>query len=383
MAEDYYTTLGVGRDASQDEIKKAYRRLAHEHHPDKGNGNDSEKFKKVNEAYQVLSNPEKRRQYDQFGAAFQNAGRGGAGAGFGGYGGQGAWDFSDFARNFGGFSGGAEYEDAFDIFSDIFGGGSRRSRRERGIDLEMELDLSFKEAVFGAEKEIVLEKKDACPKCEGSGAEPKTKVVTCPKCHGTGQIRTMRRTIFGQVSTVTTCDRCEGTGKTAEVPCTECKGTGAVRRVKKLNIKIPPGVDDGMRIRIANEGEVGYKGSNFGDLYLRINVVEDTMFVREGYDILSEITVSISQAALGAEVEAETIDGKVSLKIPSGTQSGKVLRLKGKGVPQGDMKKRGDHLLTVKVATPTRLNKKQKELLRQLAKERGEKINEESGFWGF
>ncbi|MGE5297653.1 MAG: molecular chaperone DnaJ [Acidobacteriaceae bacterium] len=383
MADDYYSTLGVGKNASADEIKKAYRRLAHEHHPDKSSG-DAEKFKKVNEAYQVLSNPEKRQQYDRFGTTF-NAGQ----TGFGGFGrGQQGYDFSDFASNFGFGQGNVEFEDAFDIFSDIFGGGGaasgrRSSRRERGVDLEMELNLSFTEAVFGIEKEIAIEKKDVCPRCNGNGAEPGTKIETCPKCHGTGQIRSTKRTIFGQVATVATCDRCEGSGKVPENPCSECGGDGTKRRIKTLNIKVPPGVDDGMRIRIANEGEVGYRGSNFGDLYLKINVATDKRFRREGFNLMSEAAVGFTQAALGATITVETIDGKVDVKVPAGTQSGKVLRLKGKGVPQGDLNRRGDHMLTVRVVTPSKLTKKEKELFKKLAEERGESVNPDEGFWNW
>jgi molecular chaperone DnaJ len=368
MAQDYYQTLGVAKGASQDDIKKAYRRLAHEHHPDKDKGN-ADKFKEVSEAYQVLSDPDKRRQYDQFGSSF-NQGRTG--------GGQGGFDYNDFAQ---GFGQGVDFEDAFDIFSDIFGGSARRPRRERGIDLEMEVELTFEEAVFGVEKEISIEKKDACPKCQGSGAEPNTKVMTCPKCHGQGQIRTTRRTILGQMATVATCDRCDGSGKVAENPCTECKGEGSQRRVKTLKVNIPAGVDDGMRIRMINEGEVGYKGSNFGDLYLKLNVSKHKAFTRDGQNIYSETPVSVYQAALGTEIETETVDGKVSLKVPAGTQSGKQFKLKGKGVPYVNSSKRGDHIVTVRVVTPTKLTKKEKELFKQLAQEKGESVNVDEGFW--
>ncbi|MGE5392621.1 MAG: DnaJ C-terminal domain-containing protein, partial [Candidatus Saccharibacteria bacterium] len=296
MAADFYSVLGVSKSASPDEIKKAYRRLAHEYHPDKNKGNE-DKFKQVNEAYQVLSDPGKRQQYDQFGTTFQNgAGQGGYGAGAQGF------DFSNFAQGFGFGNGNVEFDDAFDMFSEIFGGGSRRPRRERGVDLEMELHLSFEEAVFGTEKEIAIEKNDACPRCGGSGAESGAKVITCPKCHGAGQIRTMRRTIFGQVSSVTACDRCDGTGKIPEKPCAECGGSGHQRRVKKLKIKIPAGVENGSRIRIGNEGEVGYKGSNFGDLYLRLSVKDSPKFRREGETIFSEVPISFYQAALGTAV---------------------------------------------------------------------------------
>jgi molecular chaperone DnaJ len=318
MAADYYTTLGISKTASGDDIKRAYRKLAHQYHPDKGEKGNAEKFKEVSEAYQVLSDPSKRSQYDQFGQAYNGArGQGGA-QGFGGF------DFSGFSGGTGGF------EDAFDIFSDIFGGGQRQqqSRRERGVDLEMELYLTFEEAVFGVEREVQIEKKDTCPKCEGSGAEPGSKISTCPKCHGAGQIRTSRRTIFGQLASVATCDRCEGSGKTAETPCKECNGSGAKRRLKTLNVKIPAGVEDNQRIRVSREGEVGYRGSVPGDLYIRLHVKSHPVFKREAENIYSDTPVSFYQAALGAKVRVNTVDGEVELKIPAGTQSGKVFRLK-------------------------------------------------------
>ena len=374
MAQDLYSVLGVSKNATQDEIKKAYRRLAHEHHPDKNNGN-SEKFKQINEAYQVLSDPTQRKQYDQFGQTFKGAGPN-AGGGY-------TWtgDFGDFASNFG-FGGNSGFDDPFDIFSGIFGGQtSRRSRRERGIDLEMDLEMSFKEAVFGVEKEISLQKKDACAHCGGNGAEPGSKTITCPVCHGAGQIRTMRRTIFGQMAQVATCDKCGGDGKFAENPCSECGGIGSKTRLKKLKVKIPAGVDDDMRIRIAGEGEVGYKGSNFGDLYLRLHVAPDKRFARLKSEILSEVPVSFYQAALGTTIGVDTVDGKVEVKVPAGTQSGRVLKLKGKGVPNMNTGKRGDHLLTVRVVTPTKLSKKEKEVFKKLATDHGESVEEDEGFW--
>lgn len=380
MAKDYYSILGVSKTATPEDIKKAYRKLAHQYHPDKTQGGDHEKFKEVNEAYQVLSDPSKRTQYDQFGTTFEQASRSG---GFGnGFSGAGGFDFSDFARGFGFNAGNVEFEDPFDIFSDIFGANTRtRTRRARGVDLEYGLTLTFEEAAFGVEKEISIGKKDVCERCGGLGAEPQTKLTTCPKCHGAGQIRTQRRTIFGSMSTVTTCDRCEGSGKIAETPCRECKGAGAKRRVKTLKIKIPAGVDDGSRIRISGEGEVGYRGSDFGDLYLKINVRLHPVLKREGETILSEIPSSFYQAALGTEVEVETLDGKIRLKIPAGTQSGKVFRLKGRGVPRLQGSGRGDHLVTVRVVTPTKLTKKEKELFKKLAEENGESINTDQGFW--
>lgn len=381
MAQDYYSTLGVSKNATPEDIKKAYRRLAHEHHPDKGQG-DAEKFKQINEAYQVLSDQNKRTQYDRFGSAGgmggfpPGGGAGGPGGGFGGF------DFGDFAQGFGfGNAQGQGFDDAFDIFSDIFGGGAKRGSRQRGIDLEMDLNLTFNEAVFGVEKEITLEKKDTCTRCSGSGAEVGSKVSTCPKCHGQGQIRTTRRTILGNMAAVTTCDQCNGTGKVPDVACSECKGTGQLRRSKTIKVKIPAGVDDDSRVRVTGEGEVGYRGSASGDLYLRLNVENHPTLKREGEHIYSDVPISFYQAALGTSVETETVDGKVKLKIPAGTQSGKVFRLKGQGVPVVNSSYRGDHFVTVRVVTPTKLTKKEKELFKKMADENGEAVEVDEGFW--
>jgi molecular chaperone DnaJ len=379
MAQDYYTTLGVSKSASPEEIKRAYRKLAHQHHPDKNKGNEQQ-FKEINEAYQVLSNPTKRQQYDRFGTTF--SARGGSASGGQNASGFEGFDFSDFARGFGG-AGGFEYEDPFDIFSSIFGGATttRRARREKGVDLEMELNLDFEEAVFGAEKEISIEKADACQRCQGSGAETGSKVITCPKCHGQGQIRVSRRTIFGQMTSVTTCDECNGLGKVPEVACSVCKGSGVSRRVKNLKVKIPAGVEDGQRIRVANEGEVGYKGSNFGDLYLNLRVKPHPKFRREGSTIFSEVPISIYQAVLGSSIEVATVDGRVKVKIPAGTQSGKEFRMKGRGAHILNSANRGDQIVTVRVITPSKLNKKERELFKKLAEEQGESVDLDEGFW--
>lgn len=381
MAQDYYEILGVSKTATAEEIKKAYRKLAHTHHPDKSNGGSEDKFKQVNEAYRVLSDPEKRKRYDQFGPGFDQAGRG-----FGGFSGN---DFSNFAQGFGfdfsNFaSGGSSFggEDPFDIFSDLFGARTpRRSKRRRGVDLEMELELKFEEAVFGTEKEIRLEKNDTCQRCQGSGAEPGSKISTCPKCHGTGQIRTTKQTIFGSVASVAVCDECDGSAKVAENACRDCHGSGILKHSKTLKVRIPAGIEDGSRIRVTGEGEAGYKGSGFGDLYLRIAVAPHEFFRREGMTIYSEMPLSFFQAALGAVVETPTLDGKVKLKIPAGTQTGKVFRLKGKGAPAINRNTRGDQLVTVRVVTPTKLTKKEKELFKQLAEENGEATEADKNFW--
>ncbi len=376
MTGNYYDILGVSKTASADEIKKAYRKLAHKYHPDKGEGNDA-KFKEVNEAYQVLSNAEKRGQYDQYGQTFEQAQRNGQGfGGAGGPFGAGGFDFSGF-----GGQGGVEF-DLGDIFGDIFGSQrSRQARRERGIDLEMPLTISFEEAVFGVEKSITLEKKDACPTCEGSGAKAGTKVITCPVCHGQGQIRTQRRTILGNIATSTTCDRCDGSGKIPEVPCEKCSGAGILRQEKTIEVKIPAGIDNGQRVAIRGEGEVGYRGSKSGDLYLAIKVKPHKDFQRQGFNLLKDLPLSFTQAALGAKINVDTLDGKIELKIPAGTQPGKVFRVAGKGVPVINSAKRGDLYITARVVVPNKLTKEETELIKKLAELSGESVEVNKSFW--
>ncbi len=377
MASNYYDILGISKSASAEEIKRAYRKKAHEHHPDKDSGN-AEKFKEINEAYQVLSDSAKRQQYDQYGQTFDQAARNGggyqgapgAGAGFGG-------------NPFGGdFGQGVEF-DLGDIFGDIFGGRQERGQRvNHGVDLEMGITIEFEEAVFGVEKNLTLEKQDVCKTCSGSGAEPGTKIVTCPKCHGQGQIRTQRRTIFGNIASATTCDRCNGMGKIPESPCHTCNGSGVLRQEKTIMVKIPAGIDDGQRIRVTGEGEAGYRGSRPGDLYLAVKVRAHREFTRDGMNLLKELPISFTQAALGAKPIVKTLDGDIELKIPAGTQSGTVLRASGKGVPNiNNPKSRGDLLITARVVIPKKLSKKEKGLLKQLAEERGETVEVDHGFW--
>lgn len=378
MAKDYYDILGVAKSANSDEVKRAYRKLAHQHHPDKGQGN-AEKFKEINEAYQVLSNAEKRTQYDKFGQTYEDAARNGAPSpgGFGGGAGNpfGGFDFR------GGFGQGVEF-DLGDIFGDIFGMNREPSaRQKRGIDLEMPLSLTFEEAVFGVEKTITLEKKDMCETCNGQGNKPGTKIVTCPKCHGQGQIRITKRTILGTMQSAMNCDRCNGDGKIPEDPCETCKGTGEHRRSKTLQIKIPAGIDNGQRMRINGEGEVGYKGSNFGDLYLAIRVHPHKEFNRDGHKLLKNMPISFTQAALGASIFVQTLDGAVELKVPSGTQSGKVFKVPHKGVPVINSGKRGDLLITVRVIVPAKLTKKETEILKELATLEGETVEVSDSLW--
>ncbi len=355
MAKNYYDILGINKTASADEIKRAYRKLASEHHPDRGG--HSEKFKEINEAYQVLSDTGKRSQYDQYGQTFEQAQRQGGFSGnpFGGFG------FEGFNASSGSFG----FED---ILSSMFGGEETQARN-RGIDLEMPLRISFKEAIFGVEKEIAIEKKNPCAKCNGSGAEPGSKINTCPKCHGQGQIKSQRRTIFGTVATSTNCDRCEGTGKTPEKPCSECRGVGLKRGRKTIKVSIPAGIDNGQRIRVRGEGEQGYRGSAVGDLYIQIEVQPSKEFLRKGFDLYKEAKITFSEAALGTTLETETIDGSVKIKIPAGTQSGKVFRVSDLGVPHLNHSGRGDMYVTVIVHTPEKLTKRQKELFKQLEEE--------------
>ena len=383
MPKDYYEILGVAKGSSADDIKKAFRRKAHEYHPDKGSGN-ADKFKEVNQAYQVLSDAQKRQQYDQYGQTF-SAGGGPAYGGddgrnpFGGFS-AGGFDFSAGGGSpFGG--NGIEF-DLGDIFGDMFGGRRQQSARARGIDLEMGIKITFEEAVFGVEKTLHLEKQDTCKTCGGNGAAPGSKVVTCPKCHGQGQIRTQRRTIFGTVASSANCDRCQGMGKIPEVACPTCKGDGVLRQEKTIMVKIPAGIDNGQRIRVQGEGEAGYRGSGAGDLYLVVTVQPSKEFERDGFTLLKELPVSFTQAALGTKIILKTLDGDIELKIPSGTQSGTVLKVKSKGVPHiNDSGRRGDLLITVRVIVPSKLSKKEKELLKQLASERGETVEVDTGFW--
>lgn len=379
MSKNYYDILGVSKTSSPDEIKRAFRKKAHEYHPDKGGGN-AEKFKEVNEAYQVLSDEGKKKNYDTYGTADGPMGGFSAGGGSA-YGGGNPFQGFDF----GGFGNGGVEFDLGDIFGDLFGGGNRKesaSRRNKGVDLEMQMQISFEEAVFGSEKTISLEKRDECKQCKGTGAETGTKISTCSKCHGQGQIRTQRRTIFGNVASAVACDKCEGTGKTPDVPCKTCSGAGSFRQDKKINVKIPAGIDDGQSIRVSGEGEAGYRGSKPGDLYLRISVKSHKDLVRDGFNLYKDLPISFTEATLGAKVLVKTLDGDIELKIPAGTQNGVQFRVKNKGVPHiNDRDKRGDLLLTARVIVPNKLNKRERELLKQLAEESGETVAVDHNFW--
>ena len=366
---DYYEVLGVSKEAQDADLKKAYRKLAMKYHPDKNPGNKEaeEKFKEINEAYEVLSDADKRARYDQFGHAGVD-GQAGAG-GFEGFSGgfSGAGGFGDIFDMFfggsGGFSGGG--------FSGSSGSG-RRNGPQRGADLQRQLDLTFEEAAFGCEKEIEIVRPEACSACQGTGAKAGTTKKRCEKCQGTGQIRTVQRTPLGSFQSVQTCPDCHGEGTIIETPCPECGGTGRVRKRKTLKVKVPAGVDNDSRIRLSGEGEAGLRGGSPGDLYIFINVKPHKIFERRGNDVYMEMPITFTQAALGGEISVPTLEGKATLKIPEGVQSHTMLRMRGKGIPQLRGGGRGDQMVRVIVATPTKLNKRQRELLEEFAKASGE-----------
>ena len=360
MAKDYYQILGIPHEASSDEIKKAYYKLAHKHHPDKGG--DEKKFKEINEAYQVLSDKEKRSQYDRFGRTSE----GGAepGSDF-----QWAWgrpeaDFEDAFRT--------DFGDLGDMVEEIFGFGAPKRRRDikRGKDIEVGIEISLEDVLRGKEKEIFLNKMVACSRCHGSGAEPGTKINECFSCRGTGEVQQVKRTFFGSFTRYTTCPECGGEGKRPEKPCNVCKGEGRVKDEEKIKIFIPAGVDTNQVIKVEARGEAGRRGGKPGDLYVRIFVKKHPVFQRKGDDLYIALQISFSQAALGDEIETQILDGsKILLKVPEGTESGKVLRISGKGIPHFSGYGRGNLYVELVVKTPKKLTKKQKELLEKLREE--------------
>ncbi|MFA5076716.1 MAG: molecular chaperone DnaJ [Patescibacteria group bacterium] len=366
MAKDYYEILGVQKNATSEQIKKAFREKAHLYHPDK-KGGDEAKFKEANEAYQVLGDAQKRQQYDQFGSAFNQGGFGGGGAG--------GFNWQDFARQQGGYSSGSsDFEGFGDIFGDLgemfgFGGSSRgrkRGGKRSGADIETEMTISFLESVFGVEKLVDLYKTVVCQNCNGNGAEPGSKVNDCLACGGTGQVQRVQNTILGAMRTVGICSECRGEGKKVETLCKKCGGSGTIKDREQIKIKVPAGISSGQSIKLSGKGEAGQKGASAGDLYINIRVTPDSRFERSGDNILTKVNLSFKQAALGDKVEIQTVDGPVVLKIPDGTQSGKVFSLKGKGVPHLNRSGRGDHLVEAIVLTPTRLSRVQKKALEEL-----------------
>ncbi len=364
--QDYYEVLGVSRGASQEEIKKAYRRLAVKYHPDKTPGKDSEgKFKEAAEAYEVLSDPQKRTQYDQFGheGIQAESSRGGS---FGGFG----FDLEEALRMFNSAFGGSSRERTGSIFDDFFGGTTveeGKVRRE-GANLRYDLEISLSQAALGMEIAIQVPRSESCSVCQGTGAKPGTTPKTCSTCRGSGQVRYSQ----GFFSVRQTCNRCRGEGKVIETLCGNCRGEGSVRHRRKILVKVPPGVETGSRLRMAGEGEAGQRGAPSGDLYIIIHVKENELFERHGNDLLCEVPISFSQAALGAEVSVPTLDGSVKMKIPAATQTGRVFRLKGKGITNLHGYGKGHQYVRVVVETPARLNEKQKAMLHEFVKSGGE-----------
>ena len=346
--KDYYEVLGISRNASEEEVRKAFRKLAFEHHPDRNKREGSaERFKEINEAYQVLSDADQRAKYDRFGHAGVSSGNG-------------------FGNDFDGFDPFGGFGDIFEAFFDGFGGGGRAGSATNGADLRFAMTISFEEAVFGARKEVEVERAETCDQCRGARAEPGTKQEECSTCRGRGKVRRAQQGIFGQFVQVTNCSTCRGEGRTISQPCSKCNGAGRRRMRRKLAIDIPPGVDDDTTVRLTGEGEAGANGGRTGNLYLHLRVRPHPRFAREGVNIVSQHPINVAQAALGDQVEVETIDGPDGLTIPAGIQSGTVLRIKDRGVPSRDGRDRGDHLVQVIVATPKNLTEEQKKAFETL-----------------
>ena len=366
---DYYEVLGVNKNATDDELKRAYRKLAKKYHPDANPDNKKEaeaKFKEVNEAYENLSDPQKRRMYDQFGHDGPQ-GFGGAGGPFGGQGGYYSYSTSDFG----------DFGDLGDIFSSFFGGGfgggrtsgRKQSGPRKGADLNFTMDITFEQAFLGVEKEIVVTRNETCDTCHGSGAKPGTKPMKCPTCNGTGQVTAVQNTILGQMQTRRTCTACHGTGEIIKEPCETCHGKGKVRKQPKIKVKIPAGIDDNQTVVLRGEGEPGEKGGPKGDLYITVRIKRHSIYTRKGNNVMCEVPITITQATLGAELEIQMVDGtKEKYKIPDGTQTGTKFTIRNKGFKSVNSSNVGDFIFTVTVQTPKRLTKEQRDLLMQLAK---------------
>lgn len=361
---DYYEVLGVSKDADEKAIKSAYRKIAKKYHPDlnKDNPDAEDKFKEANEAYEVLGNAEKRQRYDRFGHAGVNGQAGGGAGGFGGF------------EGFGDFGG---FEDIFDMFTGGFGSSSRRRGPRKGSDIQMRVDITFKEAAFGTEKEIAFRRQDDCSTCHGTGAKPGTSKKTCSKCGGTGKINVRQNTPLGAMMTQRTCDQCHGAGQIIETPCETCHGTGYEKKKKRVTLKIPAGVDVGSVIPLRGEGEPGTLGGPRGDLYVYINVLPHEIFQRDGNDVHIVMPISFVQATLGDEIEVPTLEGKVKYKISEGTQSGTVFRLKNKGIVSLRGYGKGDQYVKVVVEVPKSLNETQKSALRKYAETTGDMVSEQ------
>jgi len=359
---DYYDVLGVGKEASPDEIKKAFRKKAIEHHPDRGG--DEKKFKEANEAYEILSNPDKRKRYDQFGHAGVGSSAASDGNPFGGFGGQQNvnFDFGDLGLG--------------DIFNSFFGGGREPRGPKKGRDVEANVVINFEQAVFGTEVELNLVMDDECSHCKGKMVEPGHEMKECGTCKGSGQVVRVMRTVFGNIQQATTCPTCKGTGKVPEKECTVCKGKGTERKNQEITLKVPAGIDDGATIRLRNHGEAIANGEK-GDLFVNVRVKAHKEFTREGDLILSQQMISMVDATLGCEMDVDTVDGPVRMRVPAGTQSGTDFKLSGHGVPHLRGSSRGAHIVTINVETPTDISKTQKELLEKFAEEQPKR----KGFW--
>lgn len=359
MAKDYYKTLGVEKGASKDEIKKAFHKLAHKYHPDK-QGGDEAKFKEINEAYQILSDDNKRAQYDQFGEA-------GASGGFGGSQGFGGFDFSGFQNA----NGGQGFEfDLGDIFGEMFGGGGRSGHGQvrRGRDISVDIQISFKEAIFGVERQILINKISQCDTCQGSGAEAGSQMKKCATCGGKGKVNETKRSIFGVFQSSRECDTCQGRGEVPEKKCQTCRGEGVLNKQESIKVRVPAGLEAGEMIRLAGQGEAVALGQA-GDLYIKVHIEKDKTWKRAGYDLATEVKIKFTEAILGSEYKLETLDGPLTLKIPAGLAYGEILRVKGKGVPIRETSRRGDLLIRVTFPTPTKLSKQAKKLIEDLREE--------------
>ena len=362
MPKDYYEVLGVSKNASEDEIKTAFRKLAHKHHPDI-EGGDQQKFKEINEAYQVLGNKEKRSQYDQFGSNFENPGFGGGqnGQGFGGF------DFSNFGQGFNFNSEDFDLGDIFGMFNGGRGKSSGKTKSKRGSDIHLEMSISFLEAAFGVKKEIKIKRIEKCDKCNGEGHEPNSSYHTCNTCGGTGKVNKIVNSFFGQMRTTAICDECSGKGVIYDRKCSKCNGESIYTNYKDLDIEIPAGIDNEETLRLYNEGNGGLNGGQNGDLYINITIEEDKYFKREKYDILTDLEISFPEAALGTKKNLKTLNGDIILKIPAGIQSGTIIKLDEKGIKKLHGRGYGDHLITVVVKTPNRLSSKEKKMYEELA----------------
>ena len=347
--KDYYNILGLERNASEDEIKKAFRKKAQEYHPDK-KGGDEKKFKEVNEAYSVLKDKKKRAQYDQFGQAGPGAGAQGGAGGFGGF-------------DFGGFQQGGMEFDINDLFGDFFGGGRGRSRRPRGADISVELEIDFKESVFGADKEFTITKNGECQACDGTGDKNK-KPQTCSTCNGNGQVSQVQQTIMGTIQRQTICPDCNGRGTVPKTKCSKCDGSGITRMQDEVRVHVPAGIEDGQQLRMSGKGEA-VAGGEQGDLYILVRVKQDKRFEKIGNDLKTELSVSVPEAVLGADKKVTTVDGEVKIKVPAGTTHGSLLRVKGEGVGAKDSR-RGDLYVQINIAVPQKLSKEEKKLYEQL-----------------